>query len=79
LVGVRGVGPVPACRRIWVLAAEVEAEGAIGRVWMLPAGYRSDRRSDGSGDNRVLLMSYRARSRGRARSGAGIRVRRPRR
>jgi hypothetical protein len=23
----------------------------------------SDRRSDGSGDNRVLLMSYRARSR----------------
>ena len=28
----------------------------------------------GSGDNRVLLMSYRARSRGRARSGAGSRV-----
>jgi hypothetical protein len=22
------------------LAAEVEAEGAIGRVWLLPAGYR---------------------------------------
>ena len=32
LVGVRAVGPVPACWRIWVLAAEVEAEGAIGRV-----------------------------------------------
>src|SRR6516162_3691810 len=25
---------------MWVLAAEVEAEGAIGRVWLLPAGYR---------------------------------------
>ena len=43
---------------------------AIGRVWLLPAGYR--RRTGGaigSGDNRVLLMSYRARSRGRAGSG----------
>ena len=46
LVGERGVGPVPACRRIWVLAAEVEAEGAIGRVWLLPAGYR--RRTGGA-------------------------------
>src|SRR5215471_7946823 len=25
---------------MWVLAAEVEDEGAIGRVWLLPAGYR---------------------------------------
>src|SRR5215471_1461805 len=25
---------------MWVLAAEVEAEGAIGRVRLLPAGYR---------------------------------------
>src|SRR6516164_6919157 len=28
------------------LAAEVEAEGAIGRVWLLPAGYR--RRTGGA-------------------------------
>src|SRR5215471_980577 len=31
---------------MWVLAAEVEAEGAIGRVWLLPAGYR--RRTGGA-------------------------------
>src|SRR5215471_13688159 len=31
---------------MWVLAAEVEDEGAIGRVWLLPAGYR--RRAGGA-------------------------------
>ena len=43
------------------------------------APQRFDANLDASGDNRVLLMSYRARARRRARSGAGSRVRRPRR